>query len=124
MKILRYSACTAILTVFAVLLGLNTAFAQTEIRGVVTDANKQLLQGVTVQVKGAGKATSTDQQGRFSLPVPANATLVFSFVGFATKEVPVENQSSLTVQLQQNADALGEVVVTALGIKKEKKGHS
>jgi hypothetical protein len=70
MKILRYSAY-ALLTVMAVLFGLNTAFAQTEIRGVVTDANKQLLQGVTVQVKNSAKATTTDQQGHFPLmPLP------------------------------------------------------
>ena len=121
MKFLRYSSNAALLTVMVVLLGLNTAYAQTEVKGVVTDANKQILQGVTVQVKGSEKVTLTDQQGHFSVSAPASATLVFSFVGFATKEVLVGNQSNLVIQLQQNADALGEVVVTALGIKKEKK---
>ena len=119
MKFLRYSSNAALLTVMVVLLGLNTAYAQTEVKGVVTDANKQILQGVTVQVKGSEKVTLTDQQGHFSVSAPASATLVFSFVGFATKEVLVGNQSNLVIQLQQNADALGEVVVTGLGIKKE-----
>lgn len=121
MKILRQFIQTAFLLVLATLFVPDTAFAQTEVKGAVTDAGKQLLQGVTVQIKGSSKATSTNRQGNFSISVPANATLVFSYVGFISKEVAVANQSNISVQLQQNDDALGEVVVTALGIKKEKK---
>lgn len=121
MKLLRYAARTALLTVLAVVFGFHPAFAQTEINGVITDANNQPMQGVTVQVKNAGKATTTDQQGHFSIAAPANGTLVFSFVGFGTKEVKVANQSNIQVQLQPSDDAMNEVVVTALGIRKEKK---
>lgn len=111
----------AFFIVLAALFGFNEATAQAEVRGVVTDSTDQPLQGVTVLVKGRDKATITDQQGRFSINAPANATLVFSFVGFVTKEATVANQSNITIQLQQNAGALNEVVVTALGIKKEIK---
>jgi TonB-linked SusC/RagA family outer membrane protein len=121
MKVFLHLSRSAILTVLAVFLGLTTAFAQNEIKGLVTDAKNQPLPGVTVQVKGAARGTSTDLQGRFSITAPSTATLVFSFVGYTAKEVVVGNQPTIDVQLQQSADALGEVVVTALGIKKEKK---
>lgn len=121
MKRFRYYAQSAILTIVAVLLGLSTAFAQKELKGIVTDANQQPLQGVTVQVKGSGKGINTDQQGRFSIHAQGNATLVISYVGFLTKEITVGNQSEISVQLQPNTNALDEVVVTALGIKKDVK---
>lgn len=121
MKLIHQFIQTALLTVLAALFGFNAAFAQAEVKGIVTDNTDQALQGVTVQVKGRGKATITDQQGHFSINAPANATLVFSFVGFATKETAIANQSKINIQLQQNADALNEVIVTALGIKKDVK---
>ncbi len=110
-----------LLTMLVVMFGLHSAFAQTEVRGVVTDASDHLLQGVSVQVKGTGKGTNTNAKGQYSINVSANATLEFSFVGFAPQEIAVANRSTINVQLQVNANALNEVVVTALGITKEVK---
>lgn len=121
MKRFRPFVQAALLTVLAVVAGLSAAIAQGEVKGTVTDANKQFLQGVSVTIKGAGKSVITDQQGHFSIHAPGNATLVLSFIGFVTKTITIENRSDIHVQLEQNTDALDEVVVTALGIKKEKK---
>jgi len=121
MKVLKLKMLPVLLTMLVVFAGMNVVFAQSEIKGVVKDAGNQPMSGVSVLVKETKTGTSTDQHGRFSINAPANATLVFSFVGFATQEVKVKNQSSIDLQLQQSKDALDEVVVTALGIKKEKK---
>lgn len=121
MKLLHLKLQPVLLTMLAVFTGMNVVFAQSEIKGVVKDTANQPLTGVSVLVKGAKTGTSTDLHGRFSINAPANATLVFSFVGFGTQEVEVKNQSSIELQLQPAKDALEEVVVTALGIKKEKK---
>ncbi|PSL45588.1 TonB-linked SusC/RagA family outer membrane protein [Chitinophaga niastensis] len=114
---LRAILCTAL----AVLTGLNVAFAQSEIRGAVTDANNQSIIGASVLIKGTKKGTTTDAQGHFVINASANATLTFSFIGFDAKEVPVNNRTNITVVLQSKDEGLNEVVVTALGIKKEKK---
>ena len=119
MKSFHHLVKSAMLIVLLMLFGLAATFAQKEIKGVVTDASDHLLQGVSVQVKGTGKGTNTDV--KYSINVPANATLQFSFVGFAPQEIAVANQSTINVQLQVNANALNEVVVTALGITKEVK---
>lgn len=104
------------------LLALQTAaWAQTRVNGTVTDANKQALAGVSVLVKGTTTGTSTDGNGNYSLNVPSNSTLVFSFIGYGTKDVIVGNQTKIDVSLLESAEALQEVVVTALGIKKEAK---
>lgn len=122
MKQLHHFKQQVLLTSLAVVFGLATAYAQKEIKGTVTDAGTlQPLQGVTIQVKGSGKGTTTDQQGRFSINVPGKATLIVSFVGFFTREIATGSQSDISVRLQPNADNLNEVVVTALGMKKDVK---
>lgn len=95
----------------------------TVIRGKVTADDGNALPGVTVQVKGGTGGTTTGIQGEFSIAVPdTRATLTFSYVGFLTKDVPLNGQSSFTiVSLQPDTRNLEQVVVTALGIKKEKR---
>ncbi|WP_315815112.1 carboxypeptidase-like regulatory domain-containing protein [Paraflavitalea speifideaquila] len=122
MKLLKLTMLPVLLTAVAVLAGMGAAFAQTEIKGVVTDPGNQPLSGVSVIVKGSASGTSTDLQGRFTINAPANGTLVFSRVGYASQEVLLKGQSSIDLQLQQGKEALDEVVVTALGIKKKKGG--
>nr|MCU0340531.1 carboxypeptidase-like regulatory domain-containing protein [Spirosomataceae bacterium] len=99
----------------------TTLWAQSRISGNVTDGNKQPLAGVSVLVKGTTTGTSTDGNGNYSLTVPSGSTLVFSFIGYGTKDVIVGNQTQINVSLLESAEALQEVVVTALGIKKEAK---
>ena len=93
------------------------------IRGSVTASDGgQPLPGVTIQVKGGTTGATTGPDGSFSLTVPnTNATLVFSFVGYLKQEVPLNGQSSVQVVLQADTRNLEQVVVTALGIKKEKR---
>lgn len=106
------------LRVLLLLLWAIVAHAQDRsISGTVRDDKGQPLPGATVYVKGnPSVGTVADVEGRFTLVVPENATLVFSFVGYENAEVPVGNQSTLSVTLR--AISLGEVVVTAYGIER------
>lgn len=92
------------------------------ISGKVMDEQNAPIPGVNVLVKGTTQGTITDIQGNYKISVPEEAnTLVFSFVGYSTQEVTVDNQSTLNITLLTDAQELGEVVVTALGIEREKK---
>jgi TonB-linked SusC/RagA family outer membrane protein len=104
-------------------IGLQGVFAQTSVTGTVSDAdNGGTLPGVSVQVKGTSLGTVTDMDGKYNLQVPEDATaLVFSFVGMETQEVAFTGQTTIDVALKGNALNLDEVVVTALGVSREKK---
>jgi len=93
------------------------------VRGTVTATDGgNAMPGVTIQVKGGTSGTTTGPDGNFSITVPnTNVTLVFSFVGYLRQEVPVNGRTSLQVGLQPDTRNLEQVVVTALGIKKEKR---
>ena len=92
------------------------------VTGTVTDAESGMpLPGVTVIQKGTNNGTSTDFDGLFSISVPTDATLVFSMVGFTSKEAPVNGNSTIDINLEVNTESLDEVVVTALGLTREKK---
>ncbi|MCT4590874.1 MAG: SusC/RagA family TonB-linked outer membrane protein [Carboxylicivirga sp.] len=95
----------------------------TNVTGMVTDANDgSPIPGVSVFVKGTTIGTVTNAEGKYSLGVPNDAqTIVFSFVGMTTKEIAYTGQSTLDAVLEGDAVDVGEVVVTALGIKREKK---
>ena len=120
------------LLLFAVSQG---AFAQRTITGKVISQEDGLgMVGVYVVVKGTTTGTTTDTDGNFTLNVPNNATIIVSFMGFKTVELPVGNQTRFDVTLQPDAVALSDVVVrenrvippervviTALGIARDKK---
>lgn len=92
------------------------------VAGTVNNQEGEPLVGVTIQVKGGTRATTTDNRGHFSLTdIDANAVLIFSYVGFETQEVKVEGRSNVQVVMIASAQDMGEVVVTALGISREKK---
>lgn len=91
------------------------------IQGKVTDAAGFPLTGATVLVKGTQNSTIADANGSYSIATEKGKTLVFSYMGFTTKEATVNNQEKLNVSLQDDSVALGEVVVTALGIKRDKR---
>ncbi|MFT3950100.1 MAG: SusC/RagA family TonB-linked outer membrane protein [Agriterribacter sp.] len=102
----------------------NAVSAQTrQLSGVVTDASNNGVPGATVKVKGKNAQTLTDADGKFSLSVPSgNVVLEISSIGFAKKEVAVAaTDNSVSVTLSTSATDMTEVVVTALGIKREKK---
>ncbi len=98
------------------------AWAQQLIKGKVTDEKQQPLPGVTVILKGTTTGTSTDVDGNFTLRAPeSGGTLTFSFIGYTTQNVPIGNQSVINVSLAPDSKTINEVVVTALGIKKEQR---
>jgi TonB-dependent SusC/RagA subfamily outer membrane receptor len=102
----------AFLLVFAV----QIAFAQTKtVSGLVSDQDGAPLPGATVLVKGTNKGTTSDFDGNFSISAAQGDVLVFSFIGYVTKEVSVGNSSQLNVSLAQDAQALEEVIVTGFG---------
>jgi TonB-linked SusC/RagA family outer membrane protein len=96
--------------------------AQTTISGKITSSEDgSVIPGANVLVKGTSSGTITDAEGAFSINVPdVNATLVFSFVGFVTQEVALNGRTTIEVVLASDAQQLSEVVVTALGVEKDK----
>ncbi len=91
------------------------------ISGTVTDQNGKPLPGVTVMVAGSSTGTVTDLNGKYSVSVPEGSDLVFSFVGYGSETRPIGDQSIINVTLNEDLTALEEVIVTALGIKREAK---
>ncbi|MBF9255088.1 TonB-dependent receptor [Pontibacter sp. 172403-2] len=102
-------------------LSMEGAQAQgTSITGKVTDEEGVGLPGVTVLLKGTQNGTATDATGNFSLSVPdGNGTLVVSYVGFKTQDVPINNRSSVNIALATDTKALEEIVVVGYGTQKK-----
>lgn len=100
-----------------------TAVAQS-VQGVVTDSTGNYLAGVNVIVKGTTTGTTTDANGAFVVAgegLTTNSVLIFSFIGYKTREVVVDGQTIINIALREDEETLEEVVVTALGIKREEK---
>ncbi|MFN8349649.1 MAG: SusC/RagA family TonB-linked outer membrane protein [Spirosomataceae bacterium] len=96
--------------------------AEQTVKGKVTDEKGAALPGVSVVLKGTQRGTTTNVEGVFQLEVPnAASVLVFSYVGYESKELIVGNQTNITISMAPESKSLGEVVVTALGIKKQAK---
>lgn len=106
-----------ILSLFFLAFSALSAFAQNRpVSGTVTagdDGSK--LPGVSVLVKGTTTGTTTNENGAYTINAPANATLVFSYIGYATQELPVNNRSTINVILNADAQSLQEVNVVAVG---------
>ncbi|UII74747.1 SusC/RagA family TonB-linked outer membrane protein [Flagellimonas sp. HMM57] len=95
---------------------------QNSVSGTITDENGTPLPGATIIEKGTTNGVQTDFDGNYTITVTGNnPVLVFSYVGFASQEIPVNGQSTINVALITDTELLDEVVVTALGITKEKK---
>jgi TonB-linked SusC/RagA family outer membrane protein len=112
------------LTVLMVLLFMIcSCYAQTSVSGKITSGTDGApIPGVNILVKGTSSGTISDSEGNYRLDVPApDGVLVFSFVGFVTQEIPIAGKTSLDVVLPADATELSEVVVTALGIEREKR---
>lgn len=89
------------------------------VRGTVTDSNKDPLIGVNVVEKGTTNGTVTDIDGNFTLNVPQDATLVISYVGFTSQEVPVNRQAIINIILREDTELLEEVVVVGYGTQRK-----
>ncbi|MBN8864695.1 MAG: SusC/RagA family TonB-linked outer membrane protein [Sphingobacteriales bacterium] len=108
-----------VLLTFLLLAASTVAMAQRTINGKVSDSNGQPLSGATVLVKGSKTSVMTGNDGSFSILADDKAVLVISSIGFLSREVNAADAAS--IQLSTDTKDLGEVVVTALGIRKEKK---
>lgn len=109
-----------LITVLCLLIN-QLAFAQNIIKGVVKDTKGIGIPGVSISVVNAAKVATTDFEGNYTISTPANATLSFSYIGYLTQNVPVDGKTKLDIVLQEDSKTLNEVVVTAIGIKQQKK---
>jgi len=113
---------------FALIISINTnATPKVEsvaitVSGKIMDESGQAIPGVNVLEKGSTNGTSSDSDGNYTINLSnENAILVFSFIGYATQEIPVGSQSTINVTLAPDTKTLEEIVVTALGIEKSSK---
>ena len=93
------------------------AYAQTEISGTVVDATGETVIGATVMEKGTSNGTVTDFDGNFKIKVEPGKTLVITYIGFQSQEVPA--QDGMTVTMKDDAQALAEVVVTGYQVQRK-----
>ena len=111
-----------ILPVLALFLMSGTLMAQNiRVTGKVIDKTGQPLMGVSVLIEGTRTGVATELDGTFSMEVPANAVLQFSAIGMENLKESVNNRKVINVTMSESTVFLDELVVTALGIKKEKK---
>ncbi len=111
-----------ILTLFMCMALISSAFAQFSVRGTVSDTEGAPVMGATVLEKGTSNGTITDLNGKYSLQVKnSSAVLTFSYVGMTTLDIPVAGKAQVNATLTTSAVNIDEVVVTALGISREKK---
>ncbi len=114
--VMRFLSILALLLISGAMLAQNI-----KITGKVTDKSNQPLPGVSVTVDGTRTGTATNADGTFVINAPGNAVLVFSAIGMELQKIPVNNRSVLNVSMAESSILLGDVVVTALGIKKDRK---
>ncbi|HEY5688234.1 MAG TPA: SusC/RagA family TonB-linked outer membrane protein [Yeosuana sp.] len=106
---------SGILTLFLALIVQITFAQEKTISGTISDASGLPLPGATILIKGTTSGTSSDFDGKYSITAKQGATLIFSFVGYTTKEISVGTSNTINVQLAEDAETLDEVVVTAFG---------
>ncbi len=115
------AACSIYLLLPAFLL-LSALVSAQPITGTVRDAVNQAVVGATVTIKGTNKATITNGEGKFNIVADKSAVLIFSSIGFVTQEVPLHGRTTLSVKMViAGADTLQNVIVIALGMKREAK---
>ncbi len=95
------------------------SFAQSQISGTVKDQAGQSLPGVNVQIKSTTLGSSTDIDGKYTIDAPADAVLIFSFIGYKTIEVEVSGKTTVDIELEEDVTSLNEVVVIGYGIQKK-----
>ena len=121
--VLKIAALKALI-IFSVI---HVAIAQTNpaagtIKGKVTDAEtNEPLPGVIITVKGTSAAVATNANGGYSISAGNTSILIFKFLGYATQEVPIGSRTTIDIKLQQSAGQLKDVIITALGVTKERR---
>jgi len=122
MKHLRKKVRPVMVFIFCFCFAYAARSQNATISGTVTSkSDGSALPGVSVLVKGSSVGTTTDADGKYTIKADGSSTLVFSFIGYTSQEVPAGNQTEVNVVMIEDATQLGEVVVTAFGIEKEQK---
>jgi TonB-linked SusC/RagA family outer membrane protein len=98
-----------------------TAYAQNTVTGTVKDAKGEAIPAVSILVKGTTQGVSSDAEGKFRIAAEKGSVLIFRYIGFQTQEITVGASNTINVVLADESNNLNEVVVTALGIQREKK---
>lgn len=101
--------------VLGLLMTVHSTHAQNTVSGVVNDPTGIALPGVNVLIKGTSQGSTTDANGKFTLVASSNDVLIISFIGYKTLELPVGNQTNMTVTLEEDVSTLSEVVVIGYG---------
>ncbi|PWK77127.1 TonB-linked SusC/RagA family outer membrane protein [Mucilaginibacter oryzae] len=110
------------LPLLSVFMCFNYTYAQTiALKGKVTDEKGEAVAGASVKLKGTNKGSVTSITGAFDIAYTGTGTLVVSAIGYTTTEVKLTGQTSVSVTINSDSKALNEVVVTALGIKRDKR---
>jgi TonB-linked SusC/RagA family outer membrane protein len=116
----KYQLFTRIIPVIVLMMiSLKLSAQPIEVTGKIVDENNNPLIGVSVLEKGTTNGTISDLDGNFSIEVPPQSTLVISYVGYTTKEVPVENRTEMSVQLTPSAEDIEELVVIGYTTKRK-----
>src|SRR3712207_712186 len=111
----------ACLTVFMMFFAFTLMAQNITVKGAVTDQNGEPIIGATVKVAGAKTGVITNMDGEYMISAPRNATLEINYIGYNSKTVAVDGKTQLNIRLDESSTELNEVVVTALGIKKDAK---
>ncbi len=119
-KLLLFSSQGGIASLLLLLSLTFPAQAQVSLQGKVTDESGTEMPGVNIVVKGTSIGTTTDAAGNYSMQVPGRqSVLVFSFIGYATQEISVGDQTSLNVSMSASAEQLSEIVVIGYGEQRQ-----
>ncbi|MDR3183993.1 MAG: SusC/RagA family TonB-linked outer membrane protein [Prevotellaceae bacterium] len=116
-----YSFAGIILLLLFSIMPIYAQQTNSMISGTVVDAKGETIAGASIVIKGTTTATLSDASGRFTLQATPGATVVVSFLGYRPQEILVASRTVLHITLEEDIQQLGEVVVTALGMKREKK---
>ncbi|MET3114390.1 TonB-linked SusC/RagA family outer membrane protein [Pedobacter sp. CG_S7] len=97
----------------------NAGSIDVVVKGQVTDSKGSPIPGVSIKLKDGATATSTDLSGNYAIRVPDNGVLVFTYMGYITKEIEVNNQALINIKLLENTQELSEVIVVGYGTQKK-----
>src|SRR5690349_980520 len=116
------SKLLCIATAMAIFFLCSSAWAQTKmVKGKVQDETGQPLPKASILIKGTNTGTSSGEDGSFELTIPTNATIVIRSIGYNKSEVKTREKHFMTINLTSDNRALSKVVVTALGVKRDKR---
>jgi TonB-linked SusC/RagA family outer membrane protein len=109
------------LSMLMLLMPLSLLAQEIKVQGVVKDPTGETVIGATVMQKGTNNGAVTDVDGNFTLTVPSNATLTISYIGYATQEIAVNGKTEFSIVMEDDSQALNEVVVVGYGTMDKKE---